>query len=54
MKSNQSYCLGGGHYSRTVNQNLYEKGNPKTGKVFKIIKSTCSLCGRKTSQIFTK
>ena len=54
MNSKQSYCLGGRHYSDTVNQNIYEKRNPKTKKLVKIIKGTCSICGRHKSQIFTK
>ena len=28
--------------------------NPRTQKLVKIIKGTCSICGRKESQIFTK
>ena len=28
--------------------------NPKTKKVVKVIKGTCSICGRNKSQIFTK
>ena len=50
----KTYCLGGRHYSDTVNQNIYEKRNPKTHKVVKIIKGTCGICGRNKSQIFTK
>ena len=41
----KSYCIGGKHYSETINQNIYEKVNPKTKKVVKIIKGTCSICG---------
>ena len=37
MKSDRSYCLGGCHYSQTVNQNVLEKVNPKTEKFVKII-----------------
>ena len=50
----ETYCLGGRHYSDTVNQNIYEKRNPKTHKIVKIIKDTCGICGRNKSQIFTK
>ena len=46
---NQSYCLGGCHYSRTVNQNVYEKLKPKTNKVVKVRKGTFSICGRNKS-----
>ena len=48
------YCLGGRHYSRTLNQNVYEKRNPKSKKLVNIIKGKCSICGRKKSQIVTK
>ena len=54
MNSKQSYCLGGRHFSRTLNQNVYEKVNPRTKKLVKIIKGTCSICGRNKSDIFTK
>ena len=54
MKSKQSYCLGGRHLSQTVNENVYEKVNPKTEKLVKIIKGTCSICGRNKSQILIK
>ena len=47
-------CLGGRHYSNTNNITLYEKMNPKAKKLDKIIKGTCSICGRNKSQIFTK
>ena len=54
MNSNQSYCLGGRHYSQTLHQNVYEKVNPRTKELVKIIKTKCSICGRNKSQIFTK
>ena len=50
----QTYCLGGRHYSNTINLSQYEKVNPKTKKFVKIIRRTCSICGRDNSQIFTK
>ena len=50
----KTYCVGGRHYSDTVNQNIYEKVNPKTKKLVKIIKGKCSICERNKSQIFTK
>ena len=50
----KTWFLGGGHYSNTNNIIEYEKVNPKTKKLVKIIKETCSICGRNKSQIFTK
>ena len=50
----KSYCLGGRHISNTYNITQYEKVNPRTKKLVKIIKGTCSVCGRNKSQIFTK
>ena len=52
MGSNQSYCLGGRHYSQTVNKNTFEKMNRKTNKIVEI-KGTCNICGRNNSQIFS-
>ena len=54
MISKQSYCLGGRHFSKTVNENVYEKVNAKTKTLVKIIKGKCDICGRNKSQIFTK
>ena len=54
MNSKQSYCLGGRQFSQTGNENVYEKMNPRTKKLVKIIKRTCTICGRNKSQIFTK
>ena len=54
MNSNQSYCLGGRHYSQTLNKNITEKVNPKTKKLVKFIKETCIICGRNKSQVFTE
>ena len=50
----KTWCAGGRHYSESINQNVFEKVNPKTKKVVKIIKGTCIICGRTKSQIFTK
>ena len=50
----KTWCVGGRQVSQTSNQNLYEKFNPKTKKLVKITKGTCSICGRNKSQIFTK
>ena len=54
MNSNQSFRLGGRQQGRTLNQKVCEKRNPKTEKLVKIIKRTCSFCVRKKSQSFTK
>ena len=50
----KTWCVGGKHYSNTDNISQYEKKNPRTKKLFKVIKGACSVCGRKKSQIFTK
>ena len=50
----KTYCLGGCHMSNTNNLVEYEKVNPRTKKLVKIIKGTCSICGRNKPQIFTK
>ena len=50
----KTYCLGGRHYSNTNKITQYEKVNPKTKKLVKIIKGKCAICNRKKSQFFTK
>ena len=50
----KTWCLGGRHFSNTNKITQYEKLNPKTNKLVKIIKETCSYCGRNKSQIFIK
>ena len=50
----KTWCVGGKHYSNTNNITQYEEVKPKTKKFVKIIKGTCSNCGRNKSQIFTK
>ena len=50
----KTWCVGGKQYSKTNNITQYEKVNPKTKKLVKIIKGTCSICSRNKSQIFTK
>ena len=50
----KTWCVGGRHYSNAKNTTEYEKRNPKTKKLVKIIKGTRSICGRKESQIFTR
>ena len=49
----KTYCLGGRHYSNTNNIAQYEKVNPRTKKLVKIIKGKCSICGRNKSQFFS-
>ena len=50
----KTYCLGGRHYSKTNNITEYGKVNPRTKKLVKIIKGSCSICGRNKSQIFSE
>ena len=56
----KTYCLAGRHMSNTNNLVEYEKVNPRTKKLklyktkTKIIKGTCSICGRNESQTFIK
>ena len=50
----KKWCVGGKQYSNTNNITEYEKVNPKTKKLVKIIKGTCSVCGQNKSQIFSK
>ena len=48
----KAWCVGGIHYSNTKKIIEYEKINPKTNKLVKLNKGTCSICGRKKSQLF--
>ena len=50
----KTWCVGGKHYSNTSNITQYEKVNPRTKKLVKIIKGKCDICNRNKSQIFTK
>ena len=50
----KTWCVGGKHYSNTINLTQYEKVNPRNKKLVKIIKGICNICGRNKSQIFTK
>ena len=34
----KTWCVGGRHYSHTVNQNVFENTNPKTKNLAKILK----------------
>ena len=49
-----SWCVGGRHYSESINQNKYEKLNTKTINFVKVLKSEFDICGRTKSQVFTK
>ena len=50
----KTWCVGCRHYSNSINITEYENRNPKTKKLVKIIKGTCSICGRSKSQMFAK
>ena len=50
----KTWCVGGKHFSSTVSENIFEKVNPRTKKLVKIIKGKCDICGRAKSQVFTK
>ena len=48
----KTWCVGGKHYSNTVNENIFEKVNPRTKKLVKIIKGNCDNCGRNKKSNF--
>ena len=50
----KTWFVGGRHYSESINQNVYEKVNPKTENLVKIIKGKCNNCKRNKTQNFTK
>ena len=50
----KTWCVGGKHYSNTDNISHYEKVQPKTKNLVKTKRGTCSICGCKKSQVFTK
>ena len=50
----KTWCVGGKHKSDTKNIIEYEKVNPRTKKLVKIIKGTCGICSRNKSQFFSK
>ena len=50
----KTWCVGGRHMSNTNNVTQYEKVNPKTKKLVKVIKGICDIFGRNKSQFFTK
>ena len=47
-------CVGGRLFSITNIASEYEKRNPKTNKIVKVLKKKCSICGRNKSQTLTK
>ena len=51
---NETYCVGGRHYSETINKIILEKIIQKTKKYIEIIKGICNICGRNKSQVLTK
>ena len=53
-KMTKTWCVGGRHKSKTKNNIQYEKVNPKTKILLKIIKGTCGIFGRNKTQFFTE
>ena len=50
----ETYCVGGRHYSNTINEIKTEKFNSKTNKLIRILKGKCAVCNRNKSKILTK
>ena len=48
---NNSYCVGGKHYSTTINLRGDITQNKKTGAPVKLLRGTCSSCKRNKSLI---
>ena len=48
---NNSYCVGGKHYSATTNNRGDITQNKKTGATVKLLRGTCSTCKRNESLI---
>ena len=48
---NNSYCVGGKHYSATINIRGDFTQNKKTGMPVKLLRGTCSTCKRNKSLI---
>ena len=48
---NKSYCVGGKHYSTTINDRGDITQNKKTGAPVKLLRGTCSSCNRNKSLI---
>ena len=54
MDTKQTYCVGGRHKSNTIHKIEHEKRNPKTGKIVKIKKGKCDICGRAKSKFLLR
>ena len=50
----ETYCVGGRHFSETINKIILEKINPRNNKIVSIIKGNCSICNRNKSQVLSK
>ena len=50
----KTWWVGGRHKSNTNNIVDNKKVNPRSKRLVKDIRGTCSVCGRNESQIFTK
>ena len=50
----KTWCVGGRHYSDKVNEIIFEKVNPRTKKLVRIVEEKCNVCNRNKSQIFTR
>ena len=50
----KTWCVGGKHYSNTNDKIEYDKVNPKTKKLAKVVKGTFSIRRRNKSHVFTK
>ena len=53
MKPKKTYCIGGRHYSETIDQTFMKNLTLKLKKLLKIIKGTGNICRRNNSQIFS-
>ena len=54
MDFKNTYCVGVGHKSNTIDIIVYEKVNRKTQKFVKVREKKSDICGRPKSQFFTK
>ena len=50
----KTWCFGGRHFSKSINQSVKEQVNPLTEKLVKFIRGKGGICGRNKSQTFTK
>ena len=49
-----TWCVGGRQYSNINSITQYEKRNPKTKKLVKIIERKCDIRGRNKRSVFSK